>query len=169
MVESIEPGSNLIVPELSRLGRSLIDVLELLNLLTDKGVKVHGVKKSKILNGSDPTDKMMRVLLAMFAEIERDLISMGTREALGSNKDGGRCRSRKAQRPGEVEVGSASRGDRQAAPGMGSEGQGCTSVPLPGPDPSQLVEEKGSIREEEGQIHFRIRVSGRSHGKTPGM
>src|SRR5574340_999976 len=41
IVESIEPGSNLIAPELSRLGRSLLEVLEVLDILKGKGVKVH--------------------------------------------------------------------------------------------------------------------------------
>jgi len=40
LVDSMNKGDRLIVPELSRLGRSLIEVLEVLNLLTDKDVAV---------------------------------------------------------------------------------------------------------------------------------
>ena len=62
LVSSIDPGDTLIVPELSRFGRSLIEVLEVLNVLKDTGVKVFSVKESFEINGNDIQSKVMRVM-----------------------------------------------------------------------------------------------------------
>ena len=87
-------GDILIVPELSRLGRSLVEVLEVLNELKDKGVKVFSVKENFQLNGDDIQSKVMRTMLGLFAEIERDLISARTKEGLAAAKASGKrlCR-----------------------------------------------------------------------------
>ena len=84
VVESLQPGDKLIVPELSRLGRSLIEVLEVLNILSKKDVAVYSVKENFKLNGSDMQSKVMRTMLALFAEIERDLISARTKEGIAA-------------------------------------------------------------------------------------
>jgi DNA invertase Pin-like site-specific DNA recombinase len=90
LVESMSEGDILIVPELSRLGRSLVEVLEVLNELKDKGVKVFSVKENFQLNGDDIQSKVMRTLLGLFAEIERDLISARTKEGLAAVKASGK-------------------------------------------------------------------------------
>lgn len=84
LVESLGSEDRLIVPELSRLGRSLVEVLEVLNLLQGKNVAVYSVKEGFKLNGSDMQSKVMRTMLALFAEIERDLISARTKEGLAA-------------------------------------------------------------------------------------
>lgn len=90
IVEGMEAGDIMIVPELSRLGRSLVDVLDVLNVLKDKGVKVYSVKENFQLNGDDLQSKMMRTMLSLFAEIERDLISTRTKEGLAAAKASGK-------------------------------------------------------------------------------
>jgi DNA invertase Pin-like site-specific DNA recombinase len=82
VVNTLNPGDLLIVPELSRLGRSLSDVLDVLNNLTEKKVQVYSVKENFQLNGTDMQSKVMRTMLGLFAEIERDLISYRTKEGL---------------------------------------------------------------------------------------
>lgn len=82
VVNELNAGDILIVPELSRLGRSLIEVLEVLNVLKDKSVKVYSVKENFQLNGDDTQSKVMRTMLGLFAEIERDLIIARTKEGL---------------------------------------------------------------------------------------
>ncbi len=82
VVQSMQAGDKLVVPELSRLGRSLVEVLEVLNVLTDKDVGVYSVKENFQLNGKDMQSKVMRTMLGLFAEIERDLISARTKEGL---------------------------------------------------------------------------------------
>lgn len=84
VVEGFQAGDVLIVPELSRLGRSLVEVLEVLNELTVKDVSVFSVKENFQLNGSDMQSKVMRTMLALFGEIERDLISARTKEGLAA-------------------------------------------------------------------------------------
>jgi DNA invertase Pin-like site-specific DNA recombinase len=84
VVEDLQEGDVLIVPELSRLGRSLVEVLEVLNVLTDKDVAVYSVKEAFQLNGQNIQSKVMRTMLGLFAEIERDLISARTREGLAA-------------------------------------------------------------------------------------
>lgn len=86
LVTKMNPGDVLIVPELSRLGRSLIDVLECMNVLTEKDCICYSVKEASQLNGLDMQSKMMRTMLGLFAEIERDLISSRTKEGLQAAK-----------------------------------------------------------------------------------
>jgi DNA invertase Pin-like site-specific DNA recombinase len=89
VVNSLSQGDILIVPELSRLGRSLVEVLEVLNILSDKDVAVYSVKEAFQLNGKDMQSKVMRTMLALFAEIERDLISARTKEGLQAAREKG--------------------------------------------------------------------------------
>lgn len=94
VVNSLNKGDILIVPELSRLGRSLVDVLEVLNTLSDKDVKVYSVKENFQLNGQDIQSKMMRTMLGLFSEIERDLISARTKEGLAAARAKGKLLGR---------------------------------------------------------------------------
>jgi DNA invertase Pin-like site-specific DNA recombinase len=94
IVQTLQKGDVLIVPELSRLGRSLIDVLDILKVLTDKDVRVYSVKENFQLNGADMQSKMMRTMLTLFAEIERDLISLRTKEGLQRAREKGRVGGR---------------------------------------------------------------------------
>jgi DNA invertase Pin-like site-specific DNA recombinase len=55
-----------------------------LNELSNKGVKVYSVKENFQLNGDDTYSKVMRTMLALFAEIERYLISARTKEGLAA-------------------------------------------------------------------------------------
>lgn len=84
VVSSLTEGDRVIVPELSRLGRSLSDVLDVLNQLSLKKVKVFSVKENFQLNGDDVQSKVMRTMLALFSEIERDLISARTKEGMAA-------------------------------------------------------------------------------------
>ena len=90
LVDSMTSGEVLIVPELSRLGRSLVEVLEVLNELKDKEVAVYSVKEAFQLNGDGMQSKIMRVMLGLFAEVERDLISARTKEGLAAAKAKGK-------------------------------------------------------------------------------
>lgn len=94
VVNIMNKGDILIVPELSRLGRSLVDVLDVLNTLSDKDVKVYSVKENFQLNGQDIQSKMMRTMLGLFSEIERDLISARTKEGLAAARAKGKLLGR---------------------------------------------------------------------------
>lgn len=87
-VESLNAGDWLIVPELSRLGRSTLDILDLLANLREKQVNVYALKGAWALNGTIES-KVFLTMMALFSEIERDLIGARTKEALKARKAAG--------------------------------------------------------------------------------
>ena len=76
------------MPELSRLGRSMLEIMEMLSILNQKGVCVYSVKGGWELNVSIQS-KVMAMAFSIAAEIERDLISKRTKEALRARKASG--------------------------------------------------------------------------------
>jgi DNA invertase Pin-like site-specific DNA recombinase len=78
----------LIVAELSRLGRSMLEIMEILSISTQKGIKIYASKGNWSLDGSMQS-KIIAVVLAMASEIERDLISQRTKAALATKKANG--------------------------------------------------------------------------------
>jgi DNA invertase Pin-like site-specific DNA recombinase len=90
LVRSMRVGDKLIVPELSRLGRSLRDILDILQTTRADGIAIYAVKEGMVLNGSDnPMEKALVSLLGVFSELERDLISVRTAEGLAHAKQKG--------------------------------------------------------------------------------
>jgi DNA invertase Pin-like site-specific DNA recombinase len=83
LLETIDKGDTLIVAELSRLGRSVGQMLSIIDKLIKKQAKVISLKENIRLEGEhDIQSKVMITLIGLFAEIERDLISERTREGL---------------------------------------------------------------------------------------
>ena len=88
VIDDLNTGDRLIVPEFSRLGRSMLEIMEMLSILKDKEVNVYAVKGNWELNGSLQS-KIMAMVLSIASEIERDLISKRTKEALRARKVAG--------------------------------------------------------------------------------
>jgi len=88
IIDDLGDGDRLIVPELSRLGRSTLEVLEILKNAKDKNIAVYSVKEGLELNGSIQA-KIMSTMLALFSELEREFISLRTKEALRARKAAG--------------------------------------------------------------------------------
>jgi len=88
VLEELQTGHALIVAELSRLGRSMLECMEILALATRKGIRVYSVKGNWQLDQSLQS-KIIALAFSMAAEIERDLISQRTREALRFKKEQG--------------------------------------------------------------------------------
>lgn len=84
----LNSDDTLIVTELSRLGRSTGEVILLINQLIAYGVNIIVIKQNLRLGKGleDMTAKVMVALLALFSEIERDFISLRTKEALATKK-----------------------------------------------------------------------------------
>lgn len=78
----------IIVSELSRLGRSMLEIMEILSIATQKQLKIYSVKGNWHLDGSIQS-KVMAMVFSMASEIERDLISSRTKEALRFKKENG--------------------------------------------------------------------------------
>lgn len=83
LLEKLADSDTLIVTELSRLGRSTSEVIALVNELVQRQIRVIVIKQNLDLRqNNDMTAKVMITLLSLFAELERDLVSLRTKEAL---------------------------------------------------------------------------------------
>lgn len=85
IIDSLHAGDRLIVSEMSRLGRSMLEVLEILKVAKEKDVSVYALKGNWSLNGTIES-KIMATMLALISEIERDFIVSRTKEALAAKK-----------------------------------------------------------------------------------
>lgn len=88
IIEGADEGDRLLVPELTRLGRSTLEVLEILKEAQETGVHVYSVKERLQMDGSMQS-KVMGTFLALFAEVERDFISQRTKEGLRARRAAG--------------------------------------------------------------------------------
>lgn len=88
ILDSLKKGDNLIVSELSRLGRSTLQILQILDIARKKGINVFAIKGNWQLDNTMQS-KIVSTMFAMLAEIERDLISERTREALRARAEAG--------------------------------------------------------------------------------
>ncbi len=88
VIDNLQAGGTLIVSELSRLGRSMLECMEILSIASQKGVHIYAVKGNWQLDNSIQS-KIIAMAFSMAAEIERDLISQRTKEALAARKKAG--------------------------------------------------------------------------------
>jgi DNA invertase Pin-like site-specific DNA recombinase len=85
VLEEAAKGDALIVAELSRLGRSMYEIMEILALAVAKGVRVYAVKGGWVLDDTIQS-KILAMVFAMAAEIERDLNVQRTKAAMATRK-----------------------------------------------------------------------------------
>lgn len=85
LLNRIEKDGLIICAELSRLGRNLFMIMEILNICMTKGAKVWTIKDNYRL-GDDIQSKVLAFAFGLSAEIERNLISQRTKEALARKK-----------------------------------------------------------------------------------
>ena len=88
VIDDLGAGDHLIVSELSRLGRSMLECMEILSIASQKGIHIYAVKGNWQLDSSIQS-KIVAMAFAMAAEIERELISQRTKEALAARKKSG--------------------------------------------------------------------------------
>ena len=93
VLESLHAGDHLIVSELSRIGRSFLECMEILSIAAQKGIHIYAVKGNWQLENSLQS-KIVAMAFSIAAEIERDLISQRTREALAARKRAGKILGR---------------------------------------------------------------------------
>ena len=89
MMEKLEGSGILIATELSRLGRSTVEVITLVNQLLKQDVRVILTKQNLDITTHDMASKIIVTLFSLFGELERDLISLRTKEALAAKKTKG--------------------------------------------------------------------------------
>ncbi|ODS22338.1 resolvase [Candidatus Endobugula sertula] len=88
VIDTLTEDDSLIVSELSRLGRSMLECMEILSIAMQRGICVYSVKGNWQLDQSIQS-KIVAMAFSMAAEIERDLISQRTKEALRAKKAAG--------------------------------------------------------------------------------
>ncbi len=94
----------IICSELSRLGRNIFMIMSILNRLMEMNVSVYTVKEGYRL-GDDLTSKVLAFAFSISAEIERELISQRTKEALLRKKaEGGVLGHPKGKRNSHVKL-----------------------------------------------------------------
>ena len=88
LLKKITNGDLIICSELSRLGRSLFMIIEILNICMAKGCRLWTIKDDYRL-GDDIQSKILAFAFGLSAEIERNLISQRTKEALARKRTEG--------------------------------------------------------------------------------
>ena len=88
LIDNLNERDRLIVSELSRLGRSMLEIMEILAIAKEKGIHIYALKGNWELDGTVQSN-VLAMAFAMAAEIEHDLISSRTKEALQARKAAG--------------------------------------------------------------------------------
>lgn len=88
MLNRMQRGDALIVTEISRLSRTLLEIMTILNSCIKKEIILYSTKEGYVFQ-NDINSKVLGFAFGLMAEIERNLISMRTKEALARRKQEG--------------------------------------------------------------------------------
>lgn len=88
LLRKMKKGDTLIISEISRLGRNLMQIMSILNLCMTKETMVLTVKERYEL-GNNINSQILAFAFGLSAQIERDLISQRTKEGLARRKSEG--------------------------------------------------------------------------------
>jgi DNA invertase Pin-like site-specific DNA recombinase len=88
LLQTCKPGDTVIFAEISRMARNTLQVLEILKHCVETGINIRIAKQNMTLDGSMQS-KITATVLGLAAEIEREFISMRTKEALAKLKSEG--------------------------------------------------------------------------------
>ncbi len=81
LINELTSGDKLLVAELSRLGRNMFEVIEIINRLGQKNVEVIFVRQPE-LSTVGPHRKLLLAIYSYFAEAEREFVSLRTKQGL---------------------------------------------------------------------------------------
>lgn len=93
LTETASADDTVVFAEISRMARSTLQVLEILECCMQQGISVHIAKQRMVLDDSMPS-RITATVLGLAAEIERELISLRTTEALAKRKAAGKTLGR---------------------------------------------------------------------------
>jgi DNA invertase Pin-like site-specific DNA recombinase len=88
VLDHAHKGDTILISELSQLGRSMLECMEILSIAVERGITIYAVKGGWTLDRSLQS-KILAMAFAMAAEIERELISQRTKDALRVKKAAG--------------------------------------------------------------------------------
>jgi DNA invertase Pin-like site-specific DNA recombinase len=81
LINELKAGDTLLISEITRLGRSLFEIMEILHSIMKKGVVLYSMKEGYSLQ-NDINSKILAFAFGLAGEIERNLISQRTKESL---------------------------------------------------------------------------------------
>ncbi len=110
VMRRMQKGDLIVCTELSRLGRNMLMVMSILNACSQKGVAIHTIKDGFDLSDSI-NSKIIAFAFALAAEIERNLISQRTKEALAVRRINGVRLGRPPGRSSQKDVFDRSKGE----------------------------------------------------------
>jgi DNA invertase Pin-like site-specific DNA recombinase len=87
-IRKMKPGDLLVCSEISRLGRNMLMIMAILNVCSQRNLHIHTIKDNFDLS-DNINSKIIAFAFALAAEIERNLISQRTKEALEAKKNAG--------------------------------------------------------------------------------
>jgi DNA invertase Pin-like site-specific DNA recombinase len=88
LLTRLKKGDTLLVAELSRLGRNMLETLNIIHALTENGVSIIFIRQPE-LSTTGPHTKLLLAIYSYFAESERDFISMRTKTGLAAARASG--------------------------------------------------------------------------------
>jgi DNA invertase Pin-like site-specific DNA recombinase len=91
--EKLQSGDLLLVAELSRLGRNMLETLNLIHELTEKGVQITFIRQPE-LSTTGPHTQLLLAIYSYFAETEREFISIRTKQGLAAARAQGKLLGR---------------------------------------------------------------------------
>lgn len=89
LLHELTAGDTLVVAELSRLGRNMFEVIEIINQLGQKGAEIVFVRQPE-LSTIGPHRKLLLAIYSYFAEAEREFISLRTKQGLAAARAKGK-------------------------------------------------------------------------------
>ena len=91
LIEKLNEGDQLIVTELSRLGRSVGQIIQIVDIFIKKHIKFIALKENIFIDGKQNIQsKVMVTMFGLFADIERELISERTKQGMIAAREKGK-------------------------------------------------------------------------------
>ncbi|MDR3000970.1 MAG: recombinase family protein [Fibromonadaceae bacterium] len=104
LLRKVKKNDIIVATEISRLGRNMLEIMDILSVCLKKGCQVWTIKENYRL-GVDIPSKVLAVVFGLVAEFERNLISARTKEALARVKAGGKKTGSPEGQPDYAEAG----------------------------------------------------------------
>ena len=102
MLDSARSGDVVVVWKLDRLGRSLLHLIETVNLLHERGVQLRSLTEN-LIDTTSPSGKLVFGIFGLMAEFERDMLRQRTNAGLAAARKRGRVGGRpRALGPEEI-------------------------------------------------------------------
>lgn len=89
LMEKLSIGDTLLLVELSRLGRNMLETLNIINSLSEKGINLIFIRQPELSTNASH-GKLLLAIYSYFAETEREFISIRTKQGLAAAREQGK-------------------------------------------------------------------------------